>query len=143
MYASIMHEWFDKVWNQGDEATIYRLLAPNAVIHNFDQAGGDARGSAGFVERLHKFRSAFQDLHFTVHDAFEHQGHTAARWTFTGTHTGDGLGFPATHRTIELAGMSFCHLKDGIAVEVWDSWDAAGMMRQLGHSESAKAMGAA
>ena len=136
MYPSIMHEWFDRVWNRGDESTIYRLLAPDVLIHNFDQAGAESRGSAAFVERFHRFRSAFQDLHITVHDAFQHEGYYAARWTFTGTHTGDGLGFPATHRRIEFPGMSFGRLENGRALEVWDSWDAEGMMRQLGRQAS-------
>lgn len=134
-----MHEWFDRVWNQGDESSIYRLLAPDALIHNFDQAGQESRGCAAFIERFHLFRSAFSDLRFTVHDVFEQGGYQAGRWTFTARHTGEGLGMPPTNREIEVAGMSFVRFDGGRAVEVWDSWDAAGMSRQLTQSRSASA----
>ncbi len=139
MPPSVMHEWFEQVWNRGDASAIDRLLAPNATIHNFDQLGNDTQGSTDFVERYHRFRSAFPDLHFTVHDVFESGGYTAGRWTFTGTHTGNGLDIQPTHRRIEFAGMSFARIENGWAVEVWDSWDAVGMQQQLSRNESAMA----
>ena len=137
MYPFIMHEWFEQVWNRGDASAIHRLLAPDATIHNFDQLGNDAKGPAAFIERYHQFRTAFPDLHFNVHNAFESGGYEAARWTFTGTHTGNGLDIPPTPREIEFAGMSFARFENGRAVEVWDSWDAVGMMRQLGQNPAA------
>jgi len=140
--SSVMHEWFEQVWNRGDASAIDRLLAPDATMHNFDQLGNDAQGSASFVERYHRFRAAFPDLHFTLHDAFESGAYTAGRWTFTGTHTGNGLDIPPTHRKIEFAGMSFARIENGRAAEVWDSWDANGMMKQLGRNESAMAAAA-
>ena len=29
---TLLHEWFEEVWNRGDAAAIDRLLAPDAVI---------------------------------------------------------------------------------------------------------------
>jgi steroid delta-isomerase-like uncharacterized protein len=142
MSTSLFHEWFEQVWNKGDESAIDRLLDPGVILRDLDgSGGGESRGPDAFKAHFHRLRSAFPDVHVTVHGAFEMNGYVAGRWTVTGTHTGEGLGFPPTNRKIEIPGVSFVHVENGRAAEVWDSWDVAGMMRQLGES-SAGAAGA-
>ncbi len=51
------------------------------------------------------------------------------------THTGDGLGLPATNRTVTNGGMSACRASDGKIVEGWNVRDQMGMARQLGLSQ--------
>src|SRR5438128_523194 len=56
---------------------------------------------------------------------------TAVRISFRGTHRGDGLGIPPTGRTVNVTGIILIRWRDGTAVEGWNEFDAAGMLKQL------------
>jgi hypothetical protein len=55
----------------------------------------------------------------------------AVRWTWSGTHTGEFMGIPATGRRITLTGVSIHRFADDKFVESWASYDGLGMMQQL------------
>jgi predicted ester cyclase len=49
---------------------------------------------------------SFPDLKFTVHEIVENGDWAAGRWSAQATHSGDGLGVPATGETVKVTGMS-------------------------------------
>lgn len=54
-------------------------------------------------------------------------------WTLTGTHVGEGMGIPATHRRVEVLGCSHFTLgDDGLIVRDLVYVDFAGILRQIG-----------
>jgi len=129
---TILHEWFDEVWNRGNRDAVERLLAPDAILHNLDEQGGDARGPEEFLVFWTRFRNAFPDTEVVMHDAVQAGDKVAGRWTATGTHRGDQLGFAPTNRRIEIRGMSMAIVRDGKVVEAWNLYDVMTMMQQLG-----------
>ena len=54
------------------------------------------------------------------------------RWISRGTHEGDFMGIPATHRSVTVEGMDISRFADGKLVEHWTQMDAMAMMQQLG-----------
>ena len=132
MYKSIVHEWFDQIWNKGNADAVHRLLAPDGVIHNLAQDGKDSTGPAEFLLFHKRFREAFPDAQVVVHESAAEGDIVSGRWTATATHTGDGLGFPPTDKQVSFGGMSFARVKDGRIIEGWNLWDAAAMQAQLG-----------
>ena len=134
MYDSILHEWFDQVWNQGKTDAVHRLLAPDALIHNLAQDGSDSRGADAFLAFFQKFREAFPDVHVTVHETVAQGDMAAARWTVAATHTGSGLGFAPTRRPVSFAGMTMAriNINEGRMVEGWNVWDVSALNSQLG-----------
>ena len=50
----------------------------------------------------------------------------------TGTHTGDGLGFPATGKPFETVSANLGRLRDGMAIEHWSEQGMLPMLVQLG-----------
>ena len=50
----------------------------------------------------------------------------------TGTHTGDGLGFPATGRTFRTVSANVGRLRNGLAVEHWAEQGIFPMLTQIG-----------
>ena len=54
------------------------------------------------------------------------------RWTFTGRHEGELFGIPATGMDVEFAGIDIHRIREGRIVEEWTTWDALGLVRQLG-----------
>jgi steroid delta-isomerase-like uncharacterized protein len=130
--TTLIHEWFEQVWNQGDAGAIDRLMADDAVIHGLrDARGNEVTGKEGFMPFFKRFRDAFPDLHVEVEDAIVEGEKIACRCVVRGTHRGDSLGFAATLRPVEFTGMSCVRVRDGQSVEGWNNFDFATMSTQL------------
>lgn len=56
-------------------------------------------------------------------------------WKYSGTHTGDLLGIPATNKAFNIAGMEIYKISSGKISDIWHVEDIAGLMTQLGLSE--------
>ena len=131
-YPTLLHEWFEEIWNKGNIDAIDRLMTAETVIHHLDADGASARGPEEFRAFFKRFQGAFPDTKITVHNVFASGDMLAARWTVSAHHAGDHLGFPATHKAIEVEGMCIGHVRDGKLAEAWNLWDAYALMRQLG-----------
>jgi predicted ester cyclase len=53
-------------------------------------------------------------------------------WTARGTHRGELMGIPPTERAVTVSGITLDRLADGRIAESIGSWDASGMLQQLG-----------
>lgn len=53
-------------------------------------------------------------------------------WTAHGTHHGDLMGVPLTHKQVTITGITLERLADGKIVEEWNIWDQLGLLQQLG-----------
>ncbi len=128
----IVREWFEEVWNKGDERAIDRLFAEDGVAHGlFDASGNEIVGPAGFRPLVQLMRGALHDLQVTVEDVIVAEDRAAARFVVRAVHCGDTLGFPATGRSVEFTGMTFIRVKDGKIAEGWNNVDFAAMHEQL------------
>jgi steroid delta-isomerase-like uncharacterized protein len=126
---ALVRRWFDEVWSKGRVAAIDELLANHGVVHGL---GADAHGPEGFKIFHAAQRSAFPDITVQVDDIVAEGNMVAARWSGTGTHRGDGLGFAATGRQVRFNGMVFVRVENGQLVEGWNVFDQLGMLQQLG-----------
>lgn len=59
-------------------------------------------------------------------------GRAAVRWSATATHTGNFFGLAPTQKTVRLIGITIFRIENGQVAELWDVWDEAGLMKQLG-----------
>ena len=124
--------WFEEVWNGRSTDAIDRRMAPDCVVHGLGDGGHDLRGPSGFKPFHAAFLSAFADLHLTIEDLIEENDRVVIRWTATGTHTGDSLGFPATNKRMRVGGVTIARIQNGKLVEGWNNFDQMGMLQQLG-----------
>jgi len=130
--VTLLHEWFEHVWNRGDIGAIDRLLAPDVVIHGLQDANGHRlQGKEGFIPFFHRFRDAFPDMQIAVEDTVVEGDKIAARCTVRGTHRGHTLGIAATQRPVEFTGMCIVRVRNGQIVEGWNNFDFATMSTQL------------
>jgi len=130
--VTLVHEWFEQVWNRGDVAAIDRLMADDVVIHGLQDADGrQLEGKQGFIPFFHRFREAFPDLQIVVEDTVVEGDTMACRCTVRGTHRGHTLGFAATHRPVDFSGMCIVRVRNGKIVEGWNNFDFATMSAQL------------
>ncbi len=129
---SVIQRWFDEVWNEGKEAVIDELLAPECVGHGLSEGDPDEYGSAEFKSFLRNMRAALPDARIHIQDTVEEGDKVAARVILEGTHSGHGLGCKATGRSVRVPGIVMVRVVDGRMVERWNSWDQLGLLRQLG-----------
>lgn len=126
---TLVQRWFVEVWNKGRAAVIHEMLADDAVVHGL---GPDLRGAADF-QRFHSaYRDAYPDVTIEIEDLVAEGDIVAVRWSASGTHQGDGLGFPATGKQVQFSGMTFVRVADGKLAEGWNNFDQLGMFHQLG-----------
>jgi ketosteroid isomerase-like protein/predicted ester cyclase len=120
---------FDQIINQGRLEVADDLFAEDFVDHG---PMGDISGREGFKQLVAQWRSAVPDVHCDV-DTVIVQGDLVA-WLVrtTGTHTGEGLGFPATGRRFETVSANIGRLRDGRAAEHWAEQGMFPMLVQLG-----------
>jgi steroid delta-isomerase-like uncharacterized protein len=128
----LMRRWFQEVWNEGKIQTVYDLLSPDAIGKG--QTGGqdEIHGPKDFVPFVERIRNAFPDIHVTIEDALAVPDKVAVRWSATMTHSGAGLGLPATGKPVLITGITIARIVDGQIIEGWDNWDQLAMLQQIG-----------
>jgi steroid delta-isomerase-like uncharacterized protein len=136
---ALTRRWFDEVWNQGRESVIDELLRPDAIAHGLADVGGPLPAPETFRRFYRQFRSGIPDIHITVDQVITEGDTAAARITCDGTHSGDGMGVPATGRKVHFTGLCMIRWKDGQIAEGWNEFDAAGLMRQIAGPAAAPA----
>jgi ketosteroid isomerase-like protein len=126
---ALIRRIFDEVINQGRLEAIDELFAEDYVDHG---PMGDLPGREAFGQLVAQWRDAVPDVHCEV-DTVIAQGELCA-WLVrtTGTHTGNGLGFPATGKRFETVSANIGRLRDGRAVEHWAEQGIFPMLAQVG-----------
>ena len=128
---TIVHRWFNEVWNQGREDTIDELAAPGVIGHGLGEAT-DTVGPADFKVFWRNMRSALPDITIRIEDTIVDGDKVVVRVVLEGTHRGDGLGVAASGQRVNIAGVVIVRVGDGQIVEAWNSWDQLGLLRQIG-----------
>ena len=76
--------------------------------------------------------AAFPDGKHTFEETYEVGDRVFSRARFSGTHTGDFMGMPATGNEITITELAFDRFADGKLVEHRVEADMLGLMQQLG-----------
>jgi steroid delta-isomerase-like uncharacterized protein len=120
----------EEAFNNGSTDVVDEVVAEDFVEHNpMPGFAGDREGFKTLVRSLHE---AFPDMHVDIEDQIAEGDRVVERWVSHGTHEGDFMGIPATHREIAVEGMDISRFADGKLVEHWTQMDAMAMMQQLG-----------
>ena len=124
----LARQFFEQIWNQGDESAIDRFIAEDA-------AGNDPKfgvGRESFRLQWRKWRTAFPDINFAVEEIVAEGDTVVTRWRLTGTHLGEYLGKAATGSKVDVDGVSIDRIKGGMVVSGFDAWDSLGFREQIG-----------
>jgi len=121
-----------KVRDTGDTSILNQYLAPDLLI-NISGFPPNMRGVEQYAGGLSMFLKAFPDLEVLETFPMLAQGDTVAtRVTWTGTHTGDLMGIPATGKRVKVVDMHVDRLANGKITERFAVTDSMGLMQQLG-----------
>jgi steroid delta-isomerase-like uncharacterized protein len=127
----LARRFIEEVFNDGNLDAIEELLDPDWVTHDPNMPE-DPRGHEGARQFAKGCRSAFPDLHISIKDQLAEGDEVATRWTARGTHQGEAVGTPPSGNQVTVVGMTIDRISGGKLVETWDSYDALGMMQQIG-----------
>ena len=124
-----LQRMFDELINEGRLEVADELFAEDFLDHG---PMGDVHGREAFKGLVGQWRSAVPDVHCVLENIVA-DGDLAG-WVVrtTGTHTGDGLGFPATGKSFETASANIGRFRDGVAVEHWSEQGMLPMLVQIG-----------
>jgi steroid delta-isomerase-like uncharacterized protein len=116
--------------NAGDLETCLARMEPEFIINI---AGVPQRtGRDTWKQGVDYFKQAFPDITTTVEDIFGTGDRVAVRLTFTGTHTGEFQGIPATGRTITYSSNEIYRISgNGLIAEEWICSDIASLFAQI------------
>ena len=128
--------WFlEEIFAGGNLELVDELFAPNFVLHD-PSIPQEVRGPEGIRQYITMYRTAYPDTHFTVEDQIAEGDRVVTRWTGQGTHQGELMGIPPTGTRVTVTGIEADRIAGGKIEETWVSYDALGMMQQLGVASS-------
>jgi steroid delta-isomerase-like uncharacterized protein len=128
--AALVCRFVKEVITQGDINSAARFVWEDVV----EQVPfpGQGPGLEGLKDVLRGMRSAFPDLDFSIEEQISERDKVASRFEWTGTHTGQFLGVPATGRKVRVWGIVIDRLEEGRIKETRIIMDTLGLMIQLG-----------
>ena len=116
--------------NRGEIERADEFIQPDIVDHSKHPALPS--GLEGVKAVLGMIRKGFPDHDAKVIHMVAEGDLVATYKTFTGTHSGDFFGTPATGRRATIRVMDFVRYANGRVAEHWNVIDLAGLMQQLG-----------
>jgi predicted ester cyclase len=125
-----MRDYFHRAYNLGDVSVIDELIDPNVVSHGMGPL--PVRGRAAFKEWYTTFRSSFSSITCKTTHCVAEGNWVTSRIEFTGTHSGPGLGPPASGKTVTLTTLILVRFENGMAVEGFNEFDRLELMKAIG-----------
>jgi predicted SnoaL-like aldol condensation-catalyzing enzyme len=85
---ALVRRFYEEVWNRGNVEFAHEVVADDYVRHDLRPTEA-LPGGAGMAKIAADFRRAFPDAHWRVDLVLGEDDFVAARWTATGTFSGD------------------------------------------------------
>lgn len=126
----IAKHFTEDIWDKGDVLTADKIMDEQFIDH--DPVTGQMPGLEGYKQMVVDFRKAFPDLRVRNEDVIEQGNKLVVRWTAHGSHDGQLMNIPPTHKQVVLKGIDILQIKNDKIVERWGEFDALGMLSQLG-----------
>jgi steroid delta-isomerase-like uncharacterized protein len=128
---AIARRLIEEVWNNRKLDVVNDLIASNYVNHD-PNAPDFGRGPEGYKRLVNLYTTAFPDLRMSIEDTVSEDDKVVISWIASGTHRGDFQGTPPTNKKVSVEGITISRHANGKILESRVSWDALGMMQQLG-----------
>ena len=124
-----VRRFIDEVWNKGNLAVADEVFHPEATSPS---APTLPKGPAAVRMLTTMFRSAMPDYHMDIIDIVADGDLVCARFTQSGTQTGELMGIPATGRKATWGEIGVLRFSDGKIVESFYNVDMLALFQGLG-----------
>jgi predicted ester cyclase len=127
--SATVRRMFDEIINEGRLEVVDELFADDFLDHG---PMGDIRGPDAFKGLVAQWRLAVPDVHCEVENLVAEGDLVGWVVRTTGTHTGEGIGFPPTGKAFETVSANIGRFSNGLAAEHWSEQGMFPMLMQLG-----------
>ena len=122
--STLLHRWFEEVWNQNQEDSIDRLLTATSNAHGI-VAADQPRGPSGFKNFYREFKEQFENIHVDVKDVVSQDDMECGLAEVTARHRETG-------KNVKFSGLCMVRVEDGKIAEAWNHYDFLNLYQQLG-----------
>jgi steroid delta-isomerase-like uncharacterized protein len=130
---TIVKRLYGDVWNKRRLGVVSDLFSPSHALRD-NNSPGSSVGPEAYRMQVAMYVAAFPDLRITIEDTVAEKDKFVASWTLSGTHKGEIMGIRPTNRKVSVEGITIHYLANGKIIDSSISWDALGLLRQLGVS---------
>ncbi len=136
---ALVHRFYEEAINQGNLSLMDELFTSDYQHHDPAFPSEWKQGGLTVYRQVNEtFVSTFVPFHATVDDLFAEGDKVVSRWTFSGKHEKEFQGIPPTGKRVNIENIFIHRIADGKIVEAWVSYDALGLLQQLGALPAAK-----
>jgi steroid delta-isomerase-like uncharacterized protein len=128
---AIVRRLYEEVWNKRRVELVDELVSPSHAMHD-NHLPDSGVGPEAYKRNVARYVTGFPDLRFTVEDMVAENDKVAVGWTISGTHKGEFRGISPTGRRVLVEGITINQIAGGKIMDSYVSWDALGLMQQLG-----------
>jgi predicted ester cyclase len=129
----VVRRMIDECVNTHHADLLEQFVHPDLRMHpGTSGTAPDTEGLDGLRQAFEHFRITFPDLHVYAEQLVAEGDLVTARWTATGTHSGELAGIPRTGTSVRWSGIDIYRLDDGRIVEWWRNDDFVWLLKQLG-----------
>jgi steroid delta-isomerase-like uncharacterized protein len=132
---AIVRRLYEEVWNNHRFELLDELMCPSHAIQGPVVFSSEV-GPAAYKLHILKFLKVFPDMRMTIEDIFGENEKFVVAWTLSGTHGGEFMGIPATHKKVSVDGVAIHHVVEGKVIDSFANWDVLGITKQLGTAVS-------
>jgi steroid delta-isomerase-like uncharacterized protein len=118
-------------WNSHDTEKLVSLFTDDCVYEELG-IGVIKHGKEEFRPFIKGFFANFPDTHFEMKSSFVSGNWYSGEWVWTGTHSSDLPGLPATGRRFSVRGVSVGELKEGKVKRHSDYYNKMDFLQQIG-----------
>ena len=129
----IVRRLYEEVWNKRKLEVVDEVISPSHALHD-PNVSGSQMGPEAYRQQVTRFTTAFPDLRFAIEDIVSEEDKLVVCWTISGTHKGEFMGIAPTGKKVSVEGITINHIGQGKILDSHISWDALGLLRQLGHA---------
>lgn len=127
---TFMNSFIEEVINQQNLAAVDQLVAEDFIEQL--PFPGQGPGREGLKFALNSMFIGFPDMNWTVDEQIAEGDTVVTRFTWTGTHHGEFMGIPATHKRVEVWGVVIDVIKNNLFSESRIIMDTVGLLKQVG-----------
>lgn len=126
---------FEKVWNANQTDLIPELVSPDLTI-NDPYNPVTTKGVEAQKTYLANYKKAIPDLMFRIEDQVAEGDFVVNFVTATGTHEGELIGIPPTHKKATVNAIVKLRFANGKIVSTYTLWDTLAFMKNVGVLET-------
>jgi steroid delta-isomerase-like uncharacterized protein len=127
----LITDFYNEVWSKGNLDFVDKVFHQDYTRHDL-RPGNPLPGPEGQKKIAADFRKAFPDLTVNIDLIFATDDFVTARWTMSGTHTGQWGTIEPTNKKATFSGVNIFRMVNGKVKEIWNHRDDFGLFEQLG-----------